>query len=136
MSLNLIKGALENKIISITPTISTAYEGVSFTPVVGVPYQEVYFMPAINEAQYINDKGYFAKGIFQITLSYPFGVGTNDIMARAQLYVNAFSMGEVLMNQGQKVTISDAPDVVRLGQSGDRYKVAVSVNYKAFVEVL
>lgn len=133
MSLSLIKGALENKIMSITPNIATAYENVAFTPTAGVPYQELFFVPAINEAQYINEVTYKAKGIFQINLNYLVGVGTADVMARAKLYVDAFYVGLKMINQGQEVIISDTPDVRVLGKNGDRYIVVISVNWKAFL---
>ena len=134
MSLSLIKGALENKVISIIPNINTNYEGVNpNTPVSGVPYQSLYFMPATNEGSYINDKAYLARGIFQISLFYPFGVGTKDIMERVNLYLNAFAIGTQLVNQGVTVSISDTPDVVRIGQSGDRYVIHISIPFKSLI---
>jgi hypothetical protein len=136
MSLSLIKGALENAIISVTPNIATEYENVPFTPVAGTPYQSLYFMPSINIAEYINEKSYMARGIFQITLSYPSNKGTADVMARANLYMDKFHNGATFTNQGQKVQITGVPDVVRLGNDGDRYRVAVSVEWRCLVNIV
>lgn len=132
MSLSLIKGALETQVASISPTISTEYENVLFTPVAGTPYQSMYFMPAINERRHLNDAAYTAKGIFQITLFYPLNQGTSAVMTRAQLYVDNFPIGLILVNSTTKVIISDTPDVVRLGVVGDRYQVVISVSWKAY----
>lgn len=134
MSLSLIKGALENKVLSIIPNITTNYEGVNPAPIVaGVPYQSLYFMPASNDNQFINTADYLAIGIFQISLFYPFGVGTADVLARAKLYIDGFSMGTILVNQGVRVHITSTPDVARMGQVGDRYVVHVSINFKALL---
>ena len=136
MSNNLIKGAIEIKIASITPTISTAYENVTFTPVSGEPYQVFNLLPAINEAMFINDVSYKSLGIFQITLHYPLNQGTADVMARADLYLNAFDIGTNLVNGAATVKITDTPDIRVLGVVGDRYVVAISVNYKSYLKMV
>lgn len=125
-----VRLAFHNAIATITPTIETAYEGVTFTPTNGVPYQELYILPALNDPLFIDNPSYNDIGICQILLYYPFGVGTNPIMGRAQLIVDAFKVGSKITYSTDTITITDAPDVRNLDKSGDRLVFAVSINYK------
>jgi len=134
MSLVLIKNAFYTKISSINPKIATAYEGKAYTPISNIPYQELYLLPADNNAPYLNEKTYLARGIFQITLKYPFGNYTDDVQNRAQLYIDNFLQGTKLTSGDITVTITDTPDTVTLGQDGDRYVIAVSIPWKSLIE--
>lgn len=124
--------AFEEAINAISPTIATAYENVSFTPSSGVPYQELYDIPASNDHLFTNSAEFEGLGIFQITLKYPSGKGTKDVSNRAELYVNSFPVGTVLTKGTTKVHIIQTPKVNILGVDGDRYVVAVSINYKSY----
>ena len=127
------KLAFEEAINAITPTIATAYENVSFTPTINVPYQELYDIPSNNDHLFINSANYEALGVFQITLRYPSGKGTKDVSNRAELYVSSFPVGTKLTKDGVTVIVTDTPDVTHLGVNGDRYSVAVSINYKVYI---
>lgn len=125
--------AFEEAINAITPTIATAYENVSFTPTINVPYQELYDIPSSNDHLFINSDNYEALGVFQITLRYPSGKGTKDVSNRAELYVSSFPVGTKLTKDGVNIMVTDTPNVVPLGVNGDRYSVAVSINYKVYI---
>ena len=127
-----IKQAFENKINSITPTIQTAYENVTFTPTAGVPYQELYLIPATNDNIFVSGDGFISYGIFQITLKYPTGKGTKDILDRVRLYLGNFKSGDNLVQDGITINILNTPKFVNLGMSGDRIIYAISINYQAF----
>lgn len=124
--------AFEEAINAINPTIATAYENVSFTPSSGVAYQELYDIPASNDHLFTNSAEFEGLGIFQITLKYPSGKGSKDVSNRAELYVNSFPVGTVLTKGTTKVHIIQTPKVNILGVDGDRYVVAVSINYKSY----
>ena len=124
--------AFEEAINAISPTIATAYENVSFTPSSGVPYQELYDIPASNDQLFTISAEFEGLGIFQITLKYPSGKGTKDVSNRAELYVSSFPVGTVLTKGTTKVHIIQTPKVNILGVDGDRYVVAVSINYKSY----
>ena len=124
--------AFEEAINAISPTIATAYENVSFTPSSGVPYQELYDIPASNDHLFTNSSEFEGLGIFQITLKYPSGKGAKDVSNRAELYVSSFPVGTVLTRGTTKVHIIQTPKVNILGVDGDRYVVAVSINYKSY----
>ena len=124
--------AFEEAINAISPTIATAYENVSFTPTINVPYQELYDIPASNDHLFINSSEFEGLGIFQITLRYPRGKGSKDAFNRAELYVSSFPCGLKLTKNGDTVTVLQTPQIDVLGVDGDRYVVAVSINYKQY----
>lgn len=123
--------AFEEAINAITPTIATEYENVSFTPTVNVPYQSLYDIQSSNDHLFINNSEFESLGIFQITLRYPSGQGSAAASNRAELYVTSFPIGKKLTKNGEIITILQTPKVTNLGVSGDRYSVAVSINYKS-----
>ena len=129
-----IKSTLVQKLLEITPAIDTVYEAVSppYTPIANTPYQEVNFIPAINEEQYVNEYDYKAKGIFQVTLKYPDGVGNGAISDRADLIVDKFRYGKNFSG----VKIMNTPMVKNMGSDGVNTIYVVSINYSYFVEVL
>lgn len=124
--------AFEEAINAISPTIATAYENVSFTPTINVPYQELYDIPASNDHLFINSSEFEGLGIFQITLRYPSGKGSKDAFNRAELYVSSFPCGRKLTKNGDIITVLQTPQIDVLGVDGDRYVVAVSINYKQY----
>jgi len=126
-----------NKINSIIPTIDTVLEGTaSYTPTAGKEYQELYYLPAINDSQNIDNPDYFNRGIFQITLKYPNKQGLSKILDRCDLYVNAFAKGTKFTFQGITIAITETPTIVNLGNESDRVVYVVSINYKAYVDLL
>ena len=126
-----------NKINSIIPTIDTVLEGTaSYTPTAGKEYQELYYLPAINDSQNIDNPDYFNRGIFQITLKYPNKQGLSKILDRCDLYVNAFAKGTKFTFQGITIAITETPNIVNLGNESDRVVYAISINYKAYVDLL
>ena len=126
-----------NKINSIIPTIDTVLEGTaSYTPTAGKEYQELYYLPAINDSQNIDNPDYFNRGIFQITLKYPNKQGLSKILDKCDLYVNAFAKGTKFTFQGITISITETPTIVNLGNESDRVVYAISINYKAYVDLL
>ena len=126
-----------NKINSIIPTIDTVLEGAaSYTPTAGKEYQELYYLPAINDSQNIDNPDYFNRGIFQITLKYPNKQGLSKILDKCDLYVNAFAKGTKFTFQGITIATTETPTIVNLGNESDRVVYAISINYKAYVDLL
>ena len=131
-----IENAFRIKLNTISPVIATAYENVPFTPTSNVPYQELSLLPSYNDSEYINDKQYISYGLVQITLKYPTTKGSKDILDRVKLYMNNFVRGDTLTNGGISIKIRSTPVAVNLGTIGDRYVYAISINYKAFYEMV
>ena len=126
-----IRAALESKLATITPAISTAYENVTFTPVTGTAYQACYTMPAEPYNGTLGDGFYREQGIFQVSLFYPQGVGPNTAETRAGLIRAAFKRGTVLTSGSVKVQINDTPYIGQGRADGDRWMVVVRVRWSA-----
>lgn len=127
-----IKTAFELAINSITPIISTAYENTPFAPTNNIPYQELYLIPSMNDNIFIDNAGFISYGIFQVTLKYPTGKGTKDILDRIKLYLDFFTSGKNLTQNGITVNILNTPTVKNAGVVGDRLVYILSINYQAF----
>ena len=126
-----------NKINSIIPTIDTVLEGTaSYTPTAGKEYQELYYLPAINDSLHIDNSSYFDRGVYQVTLYYPNKQGLSKILDRCDLYVNAFAKGTKFTFQGLTIATTETPTIVNLGNESDRVVYAISINYKAYVDLL
>ena len=132
--MNEIYRVFEAKLNTITPLLSTAFENAPFSPVNNVPYQELFLIPAINDNIFIDNAGYLSYGIFQITLKYPTGKGTKDILDRVKLYLDNFKSGTILTKDGIETNIQGTPTVKNLGVVGDRICYAISINYFAHIE--
>ena len=108
----------------------------AYTPTAGKEYQELYYLPAINDSQNIDNPDYFNRGIFQITLKYPNKQGLSKILDKCDLYVNAFAKGTKFTFQGITIAITETPTIINLGNESDRVVYAISINYKAYVDLL
>jgi hypothetical protein len=131
MSITAIRAALETKLGTISPVLSTAYENVAFTPVAGVPYQECYTLRATPENSTLGDGFYKELGIFQVSLKYPQGVGPSTAEARAILIRAAFKRGTVLTSGTTKVLVTATPEIGAGRVDGDRWAVIVKVRWSA-----
>lgn len=131
MSLISIRSALQTKLATITPAISTAYERQRFTPVTGVPYQHVNLLPGEAENPAVGSAMYRQPGIFQIMLMYPQGYGSKDIETRAELIRTTFVRGLTLVSGGINVVVNRTPTVRRLPDEKDRTVLAVVVQFYA-----
>lgn len=130
-----IKTAFELAINSITPTIATAYENTNFDPKLlpaGTPYQELYLIPSYNDNPFIGGDGFISYGIFQVTLKYPTGKGTKDILDRIKLYLDNFQSGQNLTQNGITINVLNTPSIKNAGVVGDRLVYILSINYQAF----
>jgi hypothetical protein len=130
---NKIRSALETRLNSLSPAISTAWENVEFLPVVGTPWQRVNILWAAPENTTLGCARRFERGIFQITLHYPMNKGASEIDDRANLLVAHFYRGLAMTNDGQTVRITSTPSRKILGDDGKFFKMVVSINFNAEV---
>jgi hypothetical protein len=132
MSQISIRSALETKLATLTPKVSTQFENVTFTPVTNVPYQSVYLLMNSPEDTTVADSVmYREKGIFQITLRYPLGNGTVAIMTQAEKIRTAFKIGTILTKDNRRVLCDKTPDIRVLPNEVDRFVVVVRVFFTA-----
>lgn len=131
MTVAIIRKALETQLVAIAPTIATAFENVGFTPSDGVPYQRANLLPNSPEDSTLGSRTYFERGLFQVMLCYPEGIGPGEAEARAQLVKNAFKRGTSLVQAGVTVIITAAPQQAQGLNQDDRYCIPVTMRYQA-----
>jgi hypothetical protein len=131
MSLSLIRQAFEKRLSLLSPALSTAHENVQFTPVPGTPYQRVNLLPAAPDNSIQGGASYFERGLFQITLCYPQGVGAGAAEAQSQLLRTHFKRGSALLESGLTITVIETPKVAPARLEGDRYEIPISVAFQA-----
>ena len=131
MTIALIRAALEIRLASITPAVSTAAENIAFTPASGVPYQRSNLLPNTPDDGQIGSSVYFEVGIFQVTVCYPINAGPGPAEARAQLIKNAFKRGTTLVNGGVTVIVMNQPSVASALIDDDRFCIPISVRYQS-----
>ena len=133
MALLNIKKALEKHLAAMTPSIQTAYEGVSFIPTQGTPYQRVIVSPRRPENPTMGDSYHREVGTFQIFLNYPNNKGTADAIARAEMIQEHFKRGTTLTDGGYNVIVMYTPQIAGTTIIGDRLIVPVLVSYSVGV---
>lgn len=129
MAIKLIKKALETRLSTGIPSISTAYEGTNFSPVTDVPYQRVFLIPRRPDNPTMGDDFYREYGEFQIFLCYPANQGTGSALDRAELIQRHFKRGTVLPESGLNVVIYRTPQIAGTSIIGDRVIVPVLITY-------
>ena len=131
MSLASVRIALETKLNSMTPALSTAWENVPFTPVSGTPYQAAYLLPATPANPTMGDGYYREQGIFQVTLMYPLQAGPKTAADRAELIRAAFKRGTSMTSGGITTIIERTPEIGQGRVDGDRWMQIVRIRWFA-----
>jgi hypothetical protein len=77
----------------------------------------------------IGDSFYREQGLFQVTLRYPVGKGTNSAMLQAEKIRTLFSRGSQFTKNNITVLCDKTPDIRILSQEVDRFVVAVRISF-------
>lgn len=131
MSLKIVRAALENRLATLSPNLSTAYENVSFTPVAGIAYQRANLLPNTPDNSIQGAATYFERGIFQVTACYPTGTGPAAADTQAQAVRNHFKRGTSMVESFITVIVTDTPRQSTGFVDGDRWCVPVSIPFQA-----
>lgn len=131
MSTTDIRQALEQHLVTLDGSFSTAHENEDFMPTVNVPYQECHLLPATPDNSAIGGQYYRERGIFQVMLRYPTGDGAGDASAKADAIQAHFKRGTLVSNDGVGVRITHSP-AVGIGREEDGWWcVPISIQYMA-----
>lgn len=138
MSIAKVRAALETRLGTLAPALSSAFENKAFEPVAGTPYQRVYVLPArtLSVGQDLRTRQ--LTGIFQVSLFYPINTyqgasGITAVQTRADLLCAHFAAGTRLIFQGVRVNVDEPPSISTGFPDGDRFVVPVSIRYIAFI---
>ena len=131
MSISSVRIALESKLSTMTPSLSTAWENVPFTPVTGAAYQAAYLLPATPANPTMGDGYYREHGIFQISLFYPLQAGPKTAADRAELIRAAFKRGTSMTSGGITTIVERTPEIGQGRVDGDRWALVVKIRWYA-----
>ena len=133
MSDLLIQAALEARLATLSPAISTAYENGTFKPVSGVAYQRVNFLPNTPDDPTMGRKLTQFRGLFQVTVCYPLGTGRGAAQTQAQAVRDHFAPNQTLTYSTVNVQITETSRIAGGFVDGDRYCVPVTVPWYAWI---
>lgn len=113
-----------------------AWEGVMFKPLAGVPMQRINFVWSTPQNPSYGDKTSVLSresGFMQVTLYYPLGIGTRDVLTRAQLIKSTFPRGSAFSSNNITVHISGTAEVMNGVPLEDHFVVPVRIPFWADV---
>lgn len=131
MSIVKIRAALETHLAGMAGVLSTSYENAQFLPVSGTPFQKVNLLPATTENPSIGAGLHRELGVFQVSLYYPLNAGATACATMAENIRTRFARGTTITKDSVTVMIDSTPSISSGVVDGDRWFVAVSIDYSA-----
>lgn len=128
--LDIEKAALR-QLSTVTPNISTAYEGVKFNPPSDSIYQRVQFVIKSPEDP-VFTAGYHRELVqMQVFIADIVGKGTNAALTQAELIRDKFKKGTTLVEGSIRVHVLSTPQISGSIIASDRLVIPVLVNLTA-----
>ena len=132
MTIAAIQAALESRLYGISPVISTAWQNVEFAPVIGTPWQQVTLLVNTPVDHAVTLDVTEQRGLLQITLYYPGGVGTATALARANAVATRFAPPQTLTSGGTTVEILSTPQIGSGLALDGWWVIPVSIPWRSF----
>lgn len=132
MSDILISAALEKKLAAIASPLATAYENQVFTPTPGTAYQRVNLIPNSPVDHAITADLVERRGLFQITVCYPYGSGRGAAQTKAKAIADHFAPVQDLIEGGVTVVIDKTTRIGSGQVDGDRWTIPITVQWRTF----
>ena len=132
MAILEIKRAAERHLNNLSPSIPTAWEGVSMTPPTTI-YQRVQFVPRSVQDPVLGAGFHREIASFQVFVCAPVNKGTAEAIARAELIRNHFKKGTTFLESGIRIHVLRTPQVVGASVSQDRIVVPILIELVAEV---
>lgn len=128
-----IKRACEKHLASLSPSLDTAYEGVSFNPPSDAMYQRCQFI-ILSPDDPVFGTGYHRERVqFQVFIVDPLGNGTTGALKRSELVRKHFAKGTTLIEDTTRMHILTTPQIA--GTSISQGKIIVPVLIEITAEV-
>jgi hypothetical protein len=126
MSILKTQTALIDHLKTLTPTLPTAYEGVSFTPPTGT-YQRVQFLIQ-DPTDPVLGTGYYRENLeLQIFVNSPNNKGVGEALSRAELLRVHFKKGLTIQKDTLRIHILETPRISGSAVIGDRLIVPILI---------
>lgn len=108
--------------------LPVAWENTPFTPPATGIYLEEDFLPAETEDVFIQGSAPVRRGIYQVTVVYPIGRGTQAARMLAEDIADAFPNNSVIARPGP-LFVNGFPDVFSGIVDSTAYRIPVSIPY-------
>lgn len=131
MNNGAIHKALTRKLENIAAAMAlpVAWENTPFTPPTAGVYIEENFLPAESEDVFVQGTKAIRRGVYQVTVVYPLGKGTQAAAALADKIAEAFPNNAIIDPVNPALFVNGFSDVFT-GITDDRaYRVPVSIPY-------
>jgi hypothetical protein len=110
MAIIQIKRAAERRLLALTPTLATAWEGVSFEPTASI-YQRVQFTIQAPEDPVLGVGFHRERVTLQVFIVGSANKGTSEVITQAELVRNHFAKGLVLEEDNVKIHVLKTPQI-------------------------
>lgn len=129
MSIQVMRGLLQSRLLTLGWKDQTAFEGKPFSPTPGVPYQEL--TTAFNEPDAITVSGSsMQRGLFQVRLLYPLAdTGIGPQTARAQEIAALLPRNLRMTAAGVLVKVTREAHITRGPPQGDRDVTVIRIRF-------
>lgn len=132
MAIIQVKRAAERKLAALTPTVPTAWEGVSFTPT-DTLYQRVQFTVQTPDDPVLGTGFYRERMTMQVFIVGAANKGTSEVITRAELVRNHFKKGTVFTEDNVHIHVLRTPQVAGTSIASDRIICPVLIELVAEV---
>lgn len=132
MTIATIRAALETRLNGISPAIPTAWENTEYTPAVGTPWQRVNLLLADPVDYAVTSDVVEWRGLLQVTLYYPRGVGTAAASARAQAVATRFAPVQTLTSGSTEVEILSTARIETGTGVDEWWCIPISIPWRSF----
>lgn len=132
MAIIQVKRAAERKLNALTPTVPTAYEGVTFNPPTGL-YQRVQFTIQRPDDPVLGTGFYRERMTMQVFIVGASNKGTAEIINRAELVRELFKKGTVFTEDNVHIHVLRTPQIAGTTIASDRIICPVLIELVAEV---
>lgn len=132
MAIIQVKRAAERKLNALTPTVPTAYEGVTFNPPAGL-YQRVQFTIQRPDDPVLGTGFYRERMTMQVFVVGASNKGTAEVINRAELLRDHFKKGTVFTEDNVHIHVLRTPQVAGTTIVSDRLICPVLIELVAEV---
>ena len=131
MNNGAIHKSLARKLEAVAAALAVpvAWENTAFTPPSSGIYLEEDFLPAENEDVFVQGTKAVRRGIFQVTVVYPLGRGSQAAAALADKIAEAFPNNAIIDTGNRALFVNGFADVFNGIIDDTAYRVPVSIPY-------
>ena len=109
--------------------VPVAFENTQFTPPENGVYLEEDLLPASNEDLFLQGTKALRRGIYQVTVVYPLGRGSQAAKSLADAIAEAFPNNDTVKTESGVLFINGFADVFSGITDDTAYRVPVSIPY-------